>query len=169
MAAADELGGIETQTMDFRFRGNGGETPGEGMDFVEAAVDQGQAGRLLQGTLGGDRLPGSSARPEDDAVRFAKCDAERLGDCSRETGAVGVVPHRLAFAKNHRVHGTKHRCFVGDICARGHSLELVRHGDVAADEAEFSHRLKSFREPPWLDLQTHVRNAGPKRVQRRLM
>ena len=91
MAVGFQFGIVEGEGEDFGFRREMVESGGKRLDFIEAAVDEGQSGGFCEAALGGDGLSGTATGTEDEGVDFSGVDIERLFDRGDESGTIGVV------------------------------------------------------------------------------
>ena len=119
--------------------------------------------------MGGDGLARTSCGTGDGHGEACQLGAEFHVDGIGEAGTVGVEAAAGIFIEANGVDRTQGGRGGIDLVAVFERGEFVRHGDVYADEAQFSHRIEGFSGAAFLNLHADVADAFVHGIERRLM
>lgn len=124
----------------------------QGREFGFGAVDEGEAGAVLQRALAGEGGSGSAAGSEDEDALCGEGAAGEFGDGAGEAWAVGVAAEPVVSSADEGVDGAAEAGEVVEFFAGVVGLFFEGYGDVGADELLLHELLQQVAEVVFAEL-----------------
>ena len=164
--AGSERSGIEVIVDDAIERVKSVQLADERHELFESAIDQDDAGTILDRALHRDGTSRAAACAEDHHAQVAQVRAEFRADGAHEAGAVRVVADEFFTLDRDRVHDADPPRMIIRAIDERERRELVRDGAIHTDESLRGQQAKGFREFLRADVQPRVTGVDAARGER---